>query len=345
MLPSGVPHDYSSKSSTHKQRVGSSCEGLPCSVIFEIDHRRAEDQQLRPLQAERPLVRSVARSLRSLRSLLNTAAVSRSSARPHRPSIQTYLNCTEDSRLPQQLAQQSTLPNAARHHGHDHHGSLPQSNGTSLLLSGGDHTRDSATQDLAALTRASSLRSSASIATSMGARHLDTVPLLEQDQGGALVAGPNRRSRILECPFNLLFCDECFADSNYREWILHSLTHFHGVEPPRLNKCCFCERTFASEDGIRSWHERMDHVFLHHRLGHSLSCARPDFQLYRYLWNKRVISDADYRDIKGNSEDRSRHVAAYPTPPVSPNERSIAVVHTANSNSRHDRRRGSGMAR
>ncbi|KAI4185198.1 MAG: hypothetical protein LQ346_005961 [Caloplaca aetnensis] len=49
----------------------------------------------------------------------------------------------------------------------------------------------------------------------------------------------------------------------------------------------------------------MNHVFLHHRLGHSLSSARPDFQLYTYLWKKHVITDAIYRDIKGNSEDRS----------------------------------------
>lgn len=288
---------------------------------------------------------SVSFVARSLRSLLNITVVSRPTARPHRPSIQTYLNNTEDSRLPQQLAQRSTLPSVVRCLTHDSHGSASRSDGTSLLLSGGDHTRDSATQDLAALTRASSLNSSASIATSMAVRYLDTVPILEQDQSGALVAGPNRRPRILECPFNLLYCLEDFAASNYREWILHSLTHFGNVNPPRLNKCCFCEVVFASHDGVQSWHERMDHVSLHHRHGHALACARPDFQLYTYLWNNRVINDAEYRDIKGNSEDRSRHVAAYPRPPESPNERSTAVVHTAFSSSRHECRRGFGMAR
>lgn len=265
--------------------------------------------------------------------------MSRSAARPHQPSILTYLNNTEDSRLPQHLAQQSTFPNAAHCRAHDCHGPPSRSNGTSLLLFGSDHTRDS---DLAALTRASTRESSASIQTSMGARYLDTLPLLEQDEGGALVAGPNRRPRVLECPFNLLFCFEDFADSNCWEWIRHSLTHFHNINPPRSNKCCFCEAVFESYDGIKSWHERMEHVFLHHRLGHSLSHARPDFQLYTYLWNNHVISDAEYRDIKGNSEDRSRRVSAYPTPPVSPNERSVAVVHTAYSSSRHERRRGSG---
>lgn len=276
--------------------------------------------------------------------LLNASAVSGFSARAHRPAIQTYLSNTEDSRLPQQLARQSTLPGVIRHRAHDYHGPPSRGNGTSLLLSGGDHTRDSGTQDLAALTRASSLRSSESTPTSMGVRYLDGISLLEQDQSGALVVGPNRRLRVLECPFNLLFCFKDFADTNYTEWVLHSLTHFDNVDPPKLNKCCFCEAVFESDDGVLSWQDRMNHVFLHHRLGHSLSCARPDFQLYTYLWNKHVITDAVYRDIKGNSEDRSRHVQGYPTPPVSPNDRSIAVAQTAYSNSRHERRRGPGRA-
>lgn len=263
--------------------------------------------------------------------------MSRRSAKPQRPAIQTYLSNDEDSRLPRQLALQSTLPEANRYRTHDYHGPPSPSNGTSLLLSGGDHTRDSMTQDLAALTRASSLESPASLSSSMGARHLDHVPLLRQDQAGALIASPPRRTRVLECPFNLLYCFEHFADTNDREWILHSLTHFGHVGPPTSNRCCFCEAAFDAHDGVTSWQERMYHIFLHHRLGHSLSCAQPDFQLYTYLWNHHVITDAVYRDIKGNSEDRSRHVKAYPTPPVSPNERSVAVAQTAYSNSRRAR--------
>lgn len=273
--------------------------------------------------------------------VLNTSLVSRPSGRAQLPAIQTYLSNTEDSRLPQQLASQSTLPVAGRRT-HDYHGPPPRSRGTSLLLSGSDRTRDCATQDLAALTRASSLTSSESIPTSMAARHLDSVPLFEQDQSGALVLGPNRRPSVLECPFNLLSCLEDFADSNYWEWIRHSLTHFGNVQPPTSNRCCFCDEVFKSNDGIQSWQDRMNHVLVHHRLGHSLSCARPDFQLYTYLWNKHVISDAVYRDIKGNSEDRSRHVSSYPTPPVSPNGRSIAITQTCYSSPRHERRRGSG---
>lgn len=271
--------------------------------------------------------------------------MSRRSAKPQRPAIQTYLSNDEDSRLPRQLALQSTLPEAKPYRTHDYHGPPSQSNGTSLLLSSGDHTRDSMTQDLAALTRASSLESPVSLSSSMGARHLDGVPLLGQDQAGALIVGPPRRTRVLDCPFNLLYCFEYFADTNLQEWIRHSLTHFGSAKPPTFNECCFCEAVFDSQDGVTSWQERMNHVSVHHQLGHSLSCARPDFRLYTYLWNHRVITDAVYRDIKGNSEDRSRHVKAYPTPPVSPNERSVAVAQTEYSNSRRACRRGSGRGR
>ncbi len=266
--------------------------------------------------------------------------MSRPPARPQRPAIQTYLSNDEDSRLPRQLALQSTLPEAHRYHAHDFHGPLSQTDGTSLLLSGGDHTRDSMTQNLAALTRASSVGSSTSLSSSMGVRYLDNVPLLGQDQAGALFVSLPPRTKVLECPFNLLYCFDAFAVTNYKEWILHSLTHFRQVEPPTSNRCCFCEAAFDSYDGVRSWQERMNHISLHHRLGHSLSCAQPDFQLYTYLWNHRLITDADYRDIKGNSEDRSRHVKSHPNPPVLPNERSVAVAQTAYSNSRHLRNRG-----
>ncbi|KAL8799670.1 MAG: hypothetical protein Q9182_005709 [Xanthomendoza sp. 2 TL-2023] len=278
--------------------------------------------------------------------LLTCIVVSRRFARPQVPAIETYLSNDDDSRLPRQLAAQSTLPEPDRFRTHGYHENSSRGCGTSMLLSAEDHTRDSMTQALAALTRASSSRSPISIASSMGARHLDSVALLDQDQAGALIVTPPRRSTVLECPFNLLYCFEDFADTNHEQWIDHSFTHFGDVMPPTSNQCVLCKAVFESNDGVRSWKDRMNHVFLqHHRIGHSLSCARPDFKLYTYLWNHHVITDSVYRDIKSNSEDRSRHVAAYPTPPVSPNERSAAVAQTTYSNSRRARDRGPRMAR
>ncbi|KAL8856758.1 MAG: hypothetical protein Q9178_006595 [Gyalolechia marmorata] len=61
-------------------------------------------------------------------------------------------------------------------------GTSYNADGTSLLLSGDDDTWDSMTQDLAPLTRASSIRSPTSLSSSMGARYLDDMPFLGPDQ-------------------------------------------------------------------------------------------------------------------------------------------------------------------
>ena len=204
-----------------------------------------------------------------------------------------------------------------------------------MLVSGSEHTRDSYAQDLAALTRASSLTANESVSSSMGARQLEGQRLLDQGPGGELVIRQLSAPKLFECPFNFLFCPMEFSGLN--EWINHSLSHFGRMDPPVLNRCCFCNAIFQDHNGVSCWAERMNHVALHHRLGHRLAHARPDFELYTYLWNKRLISDADYRDLKGNNEDRSRAVAAYPSPPVSPNERSVAYVETNNSRKRRNR--------
>ena len=193
-----------------------------------------------------------------------------------------------------------------------------RSNGTSMLMSHrSDGTRHSS---LPALTVATS-RATSSIASSVGARALEGQQrILETDQGGVLVVPPLQEQRILECPFNLaFFCLMTF--SNEEDWVRHSLTHFNSdqgaVEPPTSNKCCFCEKEFRSTRPYQSWADRMRHVCLHHCLGHRLAHARPDFALFKYLFDNRLISDAEYRDLKGNSGNRAQR-AAYPTPPTSP---------------------------
>ena len=118
---------------------------------------------------------------------------------------------------------------------------------------------------------------------------------------------------ILECPFNLLFCYKQF--SNVNDWIQHSLTHFGSCEPPPFNTCCFCEAVFDC------WMDRMMHVSLHHQLGHRLSHARPDFQLFAYMWCNRLISTAEYRDLRGNS--LSTNAPALSPGSVKPRSRSI----------------------
>lgn len=255
------------------------------------------------------------------------------------PAIRDYLEDQNDPIIAQRLAQQSNWPASHLHQGPGCCGSR-EDLGTSLLVSSSDCTRRSGTpsQDLPALTHCVSM-TTRSVSTSIGTRQLNRQRILEQDPAGILVLPHITEPRALECPFHPLFCLLTFSD--LEDWISHSLTHFKNVSPPNSNKCCFCPADFHCGTGACSWRQRMLHVAFHHQLGHRLATARPDFELFTYLWNHRLIDDANYRDLKGNYEDRSRRVLAYPFPPVTPlNHQSMA--YTEAHRSRHHRERGAG---
>lgn len=38
----------------------------------------------------------------------------------------------------------------------------------------------------------------------------------------------------------------------------------------------------------------------HTRNGQRLATSRPDFHLFKYLWQQRVINDTDYQELMGN---------------------------------------------
>jgi hypothetical protein len=256
--------------------------------------------------------------------------------RVQRPAIVTYLRDTTDSRLPQRLAEQSTFPPSEAHRGGSGHGLPGSSTGTSMLVAGSKHT---SSHDLAALTTSPSLTTSESVPSSVGIRQLEIANsrLLAEGEGGVLVVDPVRTEGNLECPFNLLFCLETF--SKMEDWVKHSMTHFREIGPPDFNQCCFCDAKFDSSTAIFSWAKRMEHVAYHHQYGCRLAAARPDFELYTYLWNKRLITDDEYRDLKGNNEDRARAARAYPSPPESPEEPKAYTDTYSNSRSRRERQR------
>lgn len=96
-----------------------------------------------------------------------------------------------------------------------------------------------------------------------------------------------------------------------KDWVEHSLTHFRNVGPPDSNRCCFCNAQFTSIAKISDWARRIKHVAYHYKLGDKLAYAGPDFELYTYLWCNRLITNAEYRDLKGNHDDRVRATSAY----------------------------------
>ena len=245
-----------------------------------------------------------------------------------------------EPRLSRVLAEQSRFLDSEREQGGNHRGLPCSTIRTSMLVSGSQHT---SSHDLAALTTAPSLTASESECTSFGVRQLEypTSRLLAEGEGGVLVIDRTKTEGNLECPFNLLFCLKTFA--KLEDWVKHSMTHFGRAGPPDSSRCCFCDATFQSSPEVSSWAQRMTHVAYHHQLNERLAHARPDFELYTYLWNKHLISDADYRDLRGNHAGRSKAAQAtqasqaYPSPPVSPEE---SVYTDTYSHSRARRGRG-----
>lgn len=203
-----------------------------------------------------------------------------------------------------------------------------------MLVSGSDG--DSRLHDLPALTSASGAAESESVSTSMGIRLTEDQNVMEPSHGGVLQLRHQRGQQILECPFVWLPCVLGFSD--VREWIQHSLTHFQHVDPSTSNECCFCDAVFKADTGIASWCKRMMHVLDHHLEGRRLACGRPDFALFEYLWQKRVISEIDYRDLMTNNRDGLRAMAPYPSPPVSPDEPPVVYTETYRNTQRYRHR-------
>ena len=267
---------------------------------------------------------------------------------PSNPAIASYLQDHEGSRMPQTIAQHSTLPRSKEHQASSYHGPPPSDIGTSRLPARSDFTQN---DSLPGLTRATSSRPPQSVSDGMGERQMNRgLRIMVPDAAGALeptTLPPFRRpdqGPILECPFSFIKCFRQFAVSNERAWIQHSLEHFcigggrpRRVDPPKVNSCCFCPDVFRASDGVASWRERMEHVKVHHTyLGHRLAAARHDFALVEYLWQNKLLSIADYRELKPSAAAASRSAQNIPTPPDSPpGTEAVAVTHR---NQRRERR-------
>lgn len=202
-----------------------------------------------------------------------------------------------------------------------------------MLLSGNN--------SLAALTSAASVSSAPSVSSAMGERALGPPRILEVDRHGALQVPPLRHPPVFECPFYFLSC--CLTFASFSEWFTHSLMHFRGINPPSINSCCYCDKTFQDNDGMRSWKARMEHIALHSQLGHRIAHARPDFELHRYLWKNRLVDNALYKNLVGDGNSRTSAASAYPSPPTSPNSSTSSassdIVYTVTNDSRRRRRR------
>lgn len=117
------------------------------------------------------------------------------------------------------------------------------------------------------------------------------------------------------CLFHMLDCHDSFDD--VAQWRTHVHSHFRTHPPPSTARCPLCPNTkfvdgdsdsTTSVDGITAdtpkddtgtdpsaWDRMLDHVATeHYQHGQTLAGSRPDFELMRYLYGRRIISDAQF---------------------------------------------------
>lgn len=262
--------------------------------------------------------------------------------------VLSYVCDPSDPIVTQREAKQSVIPGSEDRGIGNVYGSAPESIRTSLLPVRSDFTSSGS---LAGLTSASSSGAAESVSSGMGRRIIDTsMRALVDDGTGALRPSrfpPMRNTpAVLECPFNLLRCTAHFAMHNSQEWLDHSLSHFsvrrprpRTTAPPKSSQCCFCAKSFKNSDGVVCWTQRMVHVAWHHHAGYKLSHARPDFPLFRYLYEEGIIGSVDYREL-GNL-GRACSQQNIPTPPDSPSQSGAVTVINERENRTWKRRHDS----
>jgi hypothetical protein len=122
----------------------------------------------------------------------------------------------------------------------------------------------------------------------------------------------------------MLDCHESFDDG--AEWRTHVFSHFRSHPTPPSARCPLCPNTkfvdgisdpvsspvpegaesAHSSDGVQAltdlpsaWERMLDHVDVdHYCLGQTLAGSRPDFELMRYLYGMRVITDAQFKAMQ-----------------------------------------------
>ncbi|CAN9170884.1 unnamed protein product [Alternaria alternata] len=99
------------------------------------------------------------------------------------------------------------------------------------------------------------------------------------------------RTPRYECSFSFLSCS--YVSLNAEKWKTHCQSHFRGREPPQTVDCPLCDFQYTSADGWAAWDRRVEHfkVSHHDRDQTTLRFSRPEFSLFKHLWQKRLNDD------------------------------------------------------
>lgn len=137
-------------------------------------------------------------------------------------------------------------------------------------------------------------------------------------------------SGMYVCLFHMLDCHDTFDDESL--WRMHVLSHFRTHPPPSTVRCPLCpdkkfvdsesmlepddssrepdqkhtsttNTTNTTEESISSqcsaWNRMLNHVAAdHYQLGQTLAGCRADFELMRYLYGLRIITDAQFKAMQ-----------------------------------------------
>jgi hypothetical protein len=132
--------------------------------------------------------------------------------------------------------------------------------------------------------------------------HFSGVPLLEDNNGVLEIPRAQFRTPVYECAFWFLNCP--YISQNKYEWETHCSSHFRGEEPPLTAQCPLCDWEVTCDHGQHAWDMRMHHLTYEHTMrGQTLRTSRPDFRLFEYLWQKRLIDAEDLKELKGGNHN------------------------------------------
>ena len=121
--------------------------------------------------------------------------------------------------------------------------------------------------------------------------------MLQSEEGVLTVPFRYRVDANLLCPFQILDCDQVFADIVHFK--MHVFSHFRGHELPTSATCFLCDNKFYNrpeDDAAFSWNTMLSHmVHEHFRKGQQLATVRTDFSLMKWMYSRRLISDAQFK--------------------------------------------------
>ncbi|CRG88984.1 hypothetical protein PISL3812_06019 [Talaromyces islandicus] len=141
------------------------------------------------------------------------------------------------------------------------------------------------------------------------ASKVQVVNMLETDSTGNLVTPPptaashaEQHTPIYYCLFYTLPCDH--KSDRVDTWKTHVLSHFRGCPLPPNATCQWCSADFVHDNGnknhaSRVWDAMLEHAAHEHfEKGHSLAATRPSFELMKYMYQSKIITEDQLKAIQ-----------------------------------------------